>query len=140
MYLGGTYICLLYTDPIAVVEQCLQLRERRSHVDRCLDEVQSSLHDELRTLRQGEMVLGRTAIEAAEQIRLLRSAKFQLDRDLADKSKASEIDSTTVGLADSVVGDGRTPRYNIQFTNLYYTTCMLDKQTKRYWNHMSNVL
>ncbi|XP_046635126.1 tektin-1-like [Daphnia pulicaria] len=97
-------------DPIAVVEQCLQLRERRSHVDRCLDEVQSSLHDELRTLRQGEMVLGRTVIEAAEQIRLLRSAKYQLDRDLADKGKASEIDSTTVGLADSVVGDGRTPR------------------------------
>jgi hypothetical protein len=40
----------------------------------------------------------------------LRSAKYQLDRDLADKGKASEIDSTTVGLADSVVGDGRTPR------------------------------
>jgi tektin-1 len=107
---GWNCLCLLHTDPIAFVEQCLQLRERRSHVDRCLDEVQSSLHDELRTLRQGEMVLGRTAIEAAEQIRLLRSAKFQLDRDLADKSKASEIDSTTVGLADSVVGDGRTPR------------------------------
>lgn len=107
------YLFVMHADPIAVVEQCLQLRERRSHVDRCLDEVQSSLHDELRTLRQGEMVLGRTVIEANEQIRLLRSAKFQLDRDLADKSKASEIDSTTAGLADSVVGDGRTPRYVI---------------------------
>lgn len=98
-------------DPISVVEQCLQLRERRNGVDRCLDEVQSALHDELRTLRQGEMVLGRTVNEAAEQIRLLRSCKYQLDRDLADKSKASEIDSTTAGLADTVVGDGRTPRY-----------------------------
>lgn len=99
------------SDPISVVEQCLQLRERRNGVDRCLDEVQSSLHDEVRTLRQGEMVLGRTVNEAAEQIRLLRSCKYQLDRDLADKSKASEIDSTTAGLADTVVGDGRTPRY-----------------------------
>lgn len=98
-------------DPIAVVEQCLQLRERRNGVDRCLDEVQSALHDELRTLRQGEMVLGRTLNEAAEQIRLLRSAKYQLDRDLADKNKASEIDSTTAGLADAAVGDHRAPRF-----------------------------
>lgn len=97
-------------DPISVVEQCLQLRERRNGVDRCLDEVQSSLHEELRTMRQGEMVLGRTVHEATEQIRLLRSCKYQLDRDLADKSKASEIDSTTAGLADSVVSDSRTPR------------------------------
>lgn len=97
-------------DPIAVVEQCLQLRERRNGVDRCLDEVQSALHDELRTLRQGEMVLGRTLNEAAEQLRLLRSSKYQLDRDLADKNKASEIDSTTAGLADAVVGDHRAPR------------------------------
>ena len=81
-------------------------------MDRCLDEVQSSLNEELRTLRQGEAILGRTVHQAVEQIRLLRSAKYQLDRDLADKSKASEIDATTAGLADSVVGDIRTPRYN----------------------------
>lgn len=104
-------LLLDYLDPISVIEQCLQLRERRNGVDRCLDEVQSSLHDELRTMRQGEMVLGRTVHEATEQIRLLRSCKYQLDRDLADKSKASEIDSTTAGLADSVVSDSRTPRY-----------------------------
>ncbi len=113
MDIDSTVGVTFFIDPIAVVEQCLQLRERRNGVDRCLDEVQSSLHDELRTLRQGEMVLGRTVNEAAEQIRLLRSAKYQLDRDLADKSKASEIDATTAGLADSVVGDGRTPRYQL---------------------------
>ena len=98
------------TDPIAVVEQCLQLRERRNGMDRCLDEVQSALNEELRTLRQGEAILGRTVHQAAEQVRLLRSAKYQLDRDLTDKSKASEIDNSTAGLADSVVGDIRSPR------------------------------
>ena len=40
-------------------------------------------------MRQGEAMLSRTVQEATEQIRLLRSAKYQLDRDLADKSKAS---------------------------------------------------
>ena len=96
-----------------MVEQCLQLRERRNGMDRCLDEGQSSLPEELKTLRQGEMVLGRTVHQAAEQIRLLRSAKYQLDRDLADKAKASEIYATTAGMADSAVGDTRTPRYCI---------------------------
>ena len=99
-----------YSDPIAVIEQCLQLRERRNGVDRCLDEVQSSLHDEARTMRQGEAMLARTVQEATEQIRLLRSAKYQLDRDLTDKSKASEIDSTTSGMADCCVSDSRSPR------------------------------
>ena len=74
------------------------------------------------------MVLGRTVIEAAEQIKVLRSAKFQLDRDLADESKASEIDSTIVGMVHSVVGDGRTPRY--KFTGLLYN--LYNNQTKRY--------
>lgn len=122
-----------YLDPISVVEQCLQLRERRNGVDRCLDEVQSSLHDELRTMRQGEMVLGRTIHEATEQIRLLRSCKYQLDRDLADKSKASEIDSTTAGLADSAVGDSRTPRYEFFDCKMIFSigsSLMTDAETE----------
>ena len=99
------------TDPISVVEQCLQLRERRNGVDRCLDEVQNALNDEVRAMRQAEMVLGRMAQDSTEQIRLLRSAKYQLDRDLQDKSRASDIDNTASGLADSCQGDTRTPRF-----------------------------
>jgi len=80
---------LRWIEPISVIEQCLLLRERRNGVDRCLDEVQSALHEEVKTMRQGEAMLSRTVQEAGEQIRLLRSAKYQLDRDLADKHKAS---------------------------------------------------
>ena len=79
-------------------------------MDRCLDEAQSALHDELRTLRQSESALGRTVQEASEQIRILRASKYQLDRDIADKSKASEIDNSTAGLADTRIGETRSPR------------------------------
>ena len=36
------------------------MREKRNGVDRCLDEAQSALQDELRTLKQGEFALNRT--------------------------------------------------------------------------------
>ena len=86
-------------------------------MDRCLDEAQSSLHDELRTLRQAETALGRTVQEAGEQLRLLRSAKYQLDRDIADKSKATEIDNSTAGLADTRMGETRSPRFKNDIFN-----------------------
>ncbi|XP_003799088.1 tektin-1 [Otolemur garnettii] len=85
-------------EPLHITETCLAYREKRIGIDLVHDEVEQELMKEAEIIRGVVALLTRTLEEAAEQIRLNRSAKYNLEKDLKDKFVALTIDDICFSL------------------------------------------
>ncbi|KAL2096098.1 hypothetical protein ACEWY4_008246 [Coilia grayii] len=111
------------SEPLRVTIQCLIEREKRMGIDLVHDEVEQELMKEREVIEGVASLLQRTLEQTNEQIRLNRSAKFYLEKDLQDKFKAEKIDDFCAiltstypntegaagGSADSLAGNLVTP-------------------------------
>nr|XP_015222843.1 PREDICTED: tektin-1 [Lepisosteus oculatus] len=79
-------------EPLRVMQQCLAERESRVGIDLVHDEVERELIKELEVIEGVTSLLKRTLEQTNEQIRLNRSAKYYLEKDLRDKFQAEIID------------------------------------------------
>ena len=80
--------------PQSVTTSCLTYREGREGIDMVHDDVEINLLKEVEVIEGVRSVLVRTLEQTIEQIRRLRSAKYFLQKDVADKNKAISIDSS----------------------------------------------
>ncbi|XP_065831148.1 tektin-1-like [Oscarella lobularis] len=79
--------------PLQVSKTCLDFREKRVSVDVVHDDVEINLKKEMEMITGIRALLQKTLEESVEQIRLLRSKKFYLEKDMKDKFSALEIDA-----------------------------------------------
>lgn len=79
-------------EPLRIAQQCLSNRENRVGIDLVHDEVERELIKEVDVIHGASSLLQRTLEQANEQIRLNRSAKYYLERDLKDKFVALKLD------------------------------------------------
>jgi len=79
-------------EPLHIARMCLANREKRVGIDLVHDDVQKQLLKEVESIEGVQALLKRTLEQSAEQIRLNRKAKFQLEKDLKDKLGAQDID------------------------------------------------
>ncbi|CAH3110534.1 unnamed protein product [Pocillopora meandrina] len=90
--------------PLMIAQQCLVNRERRMKVDLVHDNVEMQLQKEVEVIEGVQALLQRTLEQATEQIRLLRSAKYYLDKDRKDKFQANNIDNKCASLENTSAG------------------------------------
>ncbi|KAM8797203.1 TEKT1 protein, partial [Eudromia elegans] len=88
-------------EPLVIAQQCLLNRERRVGIDLVHDEVEQELLKEAEVIKGVTALLERTLGQTNEQIRLNRSAKYQLEMDLRDKFIALTIDHYCAGLTNN---------------------------------------
>ncbi|KAM7068870.1 tektin-1 isoform 2-T4 [Molossus nigricans] len=81
-----------------ITQTCLEYREKRVGIDLVHDEVEEELMKEAEVIRGVMALLTRTLEETTEQIRLNRSAKYNLEKDLKDKFVALTIDDICFSL------------------------------------------
>ncbi|XP_071214540.1 tektin-1-like [Salvelinus alpinus] len=79
-------------EPLRVTLQCLTERQRRVSIDLVHEEVEWELMKESEVIEGVASLLNRTLEQTNEQIRLNRSAKYYLEKDLRDKFQAEQID------------------------------------------------
>lgn len=82
----------LQENCMAVCMKCLYLRDQRLGIDLCHDDVQKELEQEANIISCAQQLISRAHGQVTEQIRVLRSCIYFIDRDLEDKSKVLEID------------------------------------------------
>ncbi|MBZ3877146.1 Tektin-1 [Sciurus carolinensis] len=87
-----------FKEPLFITERCLAYRENRVGIDLVNDEVDQELQKEAEIIRGVMALLTRTQEEMSEQIRLNRSAKYNLEKDLKDKFVALTIDDICFSL------------------------------------------
>ncbi|XP_034502752.1 tektin-1 isoform X6 [Ailuropoda melanoleuca] len=85
-------------EPLHITQTCLEYREKRVGIDLVRDEVEQELVKEAEIIRGVMALLTRTLEEVSEQIRLNRSAKYNLEKDLKDKFVALTIDDVCFSL------------------------------------------
>ncbi|KAF7649598.1 hypothetical protein LDENG_00138950 [Lucifuga dentata] len=81
-------------DPLRVTTLCLEERMKRFLPDRLHDEVDKELLMEKGVIEGVSSLLQQVLEQIAEQIRLNRSAKYHLEKDLEEKFKAQSIDDS----------------------------------------------
>lgn len=116
-------------EPLSIAQQCLVEREKRVGIDLVHDEVERELIKEVEVIQGVMALLQRTLEQITEQIRLSRSAKYSLEKDLKDKFQALKIDNQCstltnntpdIGYASNVVtiqGNSVTPVEWEDFSN-----------------------
>ncbi|XP_017510523.1 tektin-1 [Manis javanica] len=87
-----------FKEPLRITQLCLEYREKRVGIDLVHDEVEQELIKEAEIIRAVMALLTRTLEETSEQIRLNRSAKYNLEKDLKDKFVALTIDDVCFSL------------------------------------------
>ncbi|XP_004857307.1 tektin-1 isoform X1 [Heterocephalus glaber] len=87
-----------FKEPLHITERCLEYREKRVGIDLVHDVVEQELLKEAEIIRGVMALLTRTLEETLEQIRLNRSAKYHLEKDLKDKFVALTIDDICFSL------------------------------------------
>lgn len=87
--------------PQSVTTSCLTYREGREGIDLVHDDVEINLLKEVEVIDGVRSVLVRTLEQAIEQVRRLRSAKYFLQKDVADKNTAIGIDNVCHHLNNS---------------------------------------
>ncbi|KAM4044351.1 tektin-1 isoform 1-T2 [Anomaloglossus baeobatrachus] len=80
-------------EPLSIAQQCLIEREKRVGIDLVHDEVERELIKEVEVIQGVVALLQRTLEQITEQIRLSRSAKYSLEKDLKDKFEALKLDN-----------------------------------------------
>ncbi|NXN31707.1 TEKT1 protein, partial [Nycticryphes semicollaris] len=88
-------------EPLDVAQKCLLNRQRRAGIDLVHDEVEQELMKEAEVLQGVIALLERTLDQTNEQIRLSRSAKYNLEMDLKDKFTALMIDDYCASLTNN---------------------------------------
>ncbi|KAF1488544.1 Tektin-1, partial [Eudyptula minor novaehollandiae] len=88
-------------EPLVIAQKCLLNRQRRAGIDLVHDEVEQELVKEAEVLQGVIALLGRTLEQTNEQIRLNRSAKYNLEMDLKDKFTALMIDDYCASLTNN---------------------------------------
>ncbi|EOB00245.1 Tektin-1, partial [Anas platyrhynchos] len=88
-------------EPLVIAQKCLLNRQSRVGIDLVHDEVEQELVKEVEVLQGVIALLERTLEQTIEQIRLNRSAKYNLEMDLKDKFTASKIDSYCASLTNN---------------------------------------
>ncbi|CAH2219745.1 tektin-1 [Pelobates cultripes] len=116
-------------EPLAIAQQCLTEREKRARIDLVHDELERELIKEVEVIQGVMALLERTLEQITEQIRLSRSAKYSLEKDVADKFQAIKLDNhcstlhnntPDIHYTDNVVriqGNSVTPNEWEDFTN-----------------------
>ncbi|KAG5837231.1 tektin-1 [Anguilla anguilla] len=89
------------SPPLQVIQQCLSERENHAGIDRVHDEVERELMKEREVMEGVRSLLQRTLEQTNEQMRLNRSAKFWLEKDLQQKFQAEQIDDRCSVLTDT---------------------------------------
>ncbi|XP_001631355.2 tektin-1 [Nematostella vectensis] len=90
--------------PLMIAQQCLMNREKRIKIDLVHDNVEMQLLKEVEVIEGVQALLKRTIEQATEQIRLLRSARYYLEKDRKDKFHANKIDNTCAALKNDSPG------------------------------------
>lgn len=89
------------------------MRENRRSIDMVNDDADNELKREIIVITSCQAMLDKTLDETNEQIRRLRATIYLLDRDLANKSKAYQIDEANLSLRSNQqemsVYEGSTP-------------------------------
>ncbi|XP_069802380.1 tektin-1 [Dendropsophus ebraccatus] len=80
-------------EPLSIAQQCLVERAKRVGIDLVHDEVERELIKEVEVIQGVMALLQRTLEQITEQIRLSRSAKYALEKDLKDKFEALKLDN-----------------------------------------------
>ncbi|XP_059511422.1 tektin-1 [Stegostoma tigrinum] len=118
-----------YCALLCIAQQCLLNREKRVGIDLVHDEVERELLKEVEVIQGIMALLKRTIDQTEEQLRLNRSAKFYLEKDLKDKSVALKLDKFTANLTNNspsivyspnvvrIEGNSVTPQEWQDFTN-----------------------
>ncbi|NXG77478.1 TEKT1 protein, partial [Baryphthengus martii] len=86
---------------LAIAQKCLLTRQGRAGIDLVHDEVEQELVKEAEVLQGVIALLGHTLEQTNEQIRLNRSAKYNLEMDLKDKFTALMVDEYCAGLTNN---------------------------------------
>ncbi|KAK9526499.1 hypothetical protein VZT92_015196 [Zoarces viviparus] len=81
-------------EPLKVTMVCMEERKKRPPSERLHDKVERELLEETKAIERVASLLLSVAQQITEQIRLNRSAKYQLEKDLKDKFEAQCIDSS----------------------------------------------
>lgn len=79
--------------PLEVAEACLSLRKGRVAVDDVDDNVEKSLHEEVRIIKYISHVLKNHLDHARESLRRMKSAEHTLEHDMADKTKDISLEN-----------------------------------------------
>ncbi|KAJ3591119.1 hypothetical protein NHX12_009066 [Muraenolepis orangiensis] len=82
------------SEPLRVALLCLDERTKRPPVELACDEVERELLREVEVFEGVAVLFQRTLEQIVEQIRLNRSAKYHLEKDLKDKFQAQSIDDS----------------------------------------------
>ncbi|NXW65673.1 TEKT1 protein, partial [Eurystomus gularis] len=88
-------------EPLVIAQKCLLNRQGRAGIDLVHDEVEQELVKEAEVIQGVTALLGRTLEQTNEQIRLNRSAKYNLEKDLKDKFTALMIDHYCASLTNN---------------------------------------
>lgn len=79
-------------EPLAIVNRCLQFRENRVAIDLVHDDVEKNLLKEREVIEGVMALLQKTLEQTIEQIRIMRSKRYKLEKALNDKFMALNID------------------------------------------------
>ncbi|XP_065054990.1 tektin-1-like [Rhopilema esculentum] len=90
--------------PLHVAKQCLANRNERLQIDLVHDDVEIQLIKEVEVIEGVQALLKKTLDQATEQIRLLRSAKYYLGKDINDKFTALSLDNKCADLQNDSPG------------------------------------
>uniref|UniRef100_A0A8C1D9L6 Tektin n=1 Tax=Cyprinus carpio carpio TaxID=630221 RepID=A0A8C1D9L6_CYPCA len=97
------------SEPLQVTLQCLTERQKRVAIDLVHDEVEEELLKEKEVIEGVMVLLQRTLEQINEQIRLIRSVKYYLEKDLQDKFQAERIDDFCALLTNILAVTAVTP-------------------------------
>ncbi|XP_014666311.1 PREDICTED: tektin-1-like [Priapulus caudatus] len=120
-------------EPLEIAQLCLEHRKHRVGEEQVRDAVQGELLREVAGIQEVMSLLEKTLDQTTEQIRLCRSAKYYIEKDLKDKQTALAIDSHCSNLrsntasADMLQGD--------QIAHVTSTTTVTDPNG---WQTFSN--
>ncbi|XP_061074095.1 tektin-1 [Conger conger] len=98
------------SQPLQVILQCLSERENHVGIDRVHDEVERELIKEREVTEGVISLLQRTLEQTNEQMRLNRSAKYWLEKDLQQKFQAEQIDDRCSVLTNASPGLSQTEK------------------------------
>ncbi|CAL8371944.1 unnamed protein product [Gadus morhua 'NCC'] len=97
------------SDPLRATLLCLEERSRRAAVEQGPDEVERELLQEMEVFQGVAALLQRMLEQIVEQIRLNRSAKYHLEKDLKDKFQAQSIDDLCILMTNNSFNPDKRP-------------------------------
>ncbi|TSK49663.1 Inositol polyphosphate 5-phosphatase K [Bagarius yarrelli] len=109
-------------EPLQATLDCLNERQSRVQIDLVYDDVEKELLKEKDVIEGVTALLRRILEQIVEQIRLNRSAKYFLEKDLRDKFQAQNIDdfcfllSSTTATAEMQAGARQSPNEGVAVT------------------------